>query len=396
MRSHARIVLKWVGILLGIAVCGCDNVSIEGLNCVMSADAGQVVMTGTVRCKSGSNDCWSSVYCAAYDSDFHTLCEARAEVDPVSTTNMAFRCSCVPSKGEFRYCTAEADVAGPGDRTDGGSRKPDAGSGSCNGVTCNGHGTCFAGGCFCDNGYDSRSKCGACAPNYTGYPLCTEVCSSCGGKDAGAMDSGRPDAAGGGVDAGLPDSGQANLCFGVSCSGYGTCIGGACTCNIGYSGPSCGQCTVGYSGFPNCQADPCSGVTDLEWAAWPLQAEIPTGYTIGADTVVDTVTGLTWQRGVPSTSYTWDNAKAYCLGIGPLDGIAGWRLPTKIELQSLVDFSRANLSINETAFPSTPSTSFWTATSYAGLIGYAWSVFFFNGTSAPYDKSDTYRVRCVH
>lgn len=64
------------------------------------------------------------------------------------------------------------------------------------------------------------------------------------------------------------------------------------------------------------------------------RAAAPTGrYIVGADTVVDTVSRLTWQRAVASSTYTFSAAGAYCQTVS-LGGFAsGWRLPTIKELR---------------------------------------------------------------
>ena len=115
----------------------------------------------------------------------------------------------------------------------------------------------------------------------------------------------------------------------------------------------------------------------------------------GNGTVYDTKTKLTWQQTVPSTAYTWANAKTYCAGVGASLGGTGWRLPTLKELQTIVDYSQSNPSIDSTAFPSTPAAWFWSSSPLAGSSSFAWLVYFGNG-SAYYDGvSATDSVRCV-
>ena len=91
-----------------------------------------------------------------------------------------------------------------------------------------------------------------------------------------------------------------------------------------------------------------------------------------AGIVFDQLTGLVWQRQVPSLydgcsgqvlragdTCTWNEAKLYCSGLT----LAGrrWRLPSKIELESIVEESAGNPPIDPIAFPGTPSRDFWTA-----------------------------------
>jgi hypothetical protein len=86
----------------------------------------------------------------------------------------------------------------------------------------------------------------------------------------------------------------------------------------------------------------------------------PAEYTsCGDGTVRDDVTGLIWQESV-SDIITFDAATNYCQGLALPGG--GWRLPTTIELVSLVDFTRSSPAIDVTAFPETPSDAFWSST----------------------------------
>lgn len=114
-------------------------------------------------------------------------------------------------------------------------------------------------------------------------------------------------------------------------------------------------------------------------SAW---AAAPSGrYTIANDTVKDNKTGLTWQRAVPNWSYTWATAKSYCQGLNLGGYSSGWRLPTKKELETLVDRRTSNPSIDLAAFPNTPPNFFWSSTIFAGLPNRAWGVYFYRGTS---------------
>lgn len=124
-----------------------------------------------------------------------------------------------------------------------------------------------------------------------------------------------------------------------------------------------------------------------------------TDYAVHGDgTVTHTPTALTWKRcaegqtwsgtdcsGTAKT-YTWDGASALSTG--------GWRLPTQAELRSLVDYTLANPSINNTIFPTSPSY-FWSASAYADYSGDAWNVFFHDGSSGVYHKTDSFYVRLV-
>ncbi len=110
-------------------------------------------------------------------------------------------------------------------------------------------------------------------------------------------------------------------------------------------------------------------------------------------TVYDTKTKLTWQQAIPSTTYTWTNAKSYCASLSL--GGTGWRLPTCKELQTIVDDSRTNPAIDPNAFPSTPSNWFWSSSPSAGSSSVAWVVDFSYGVTTDGGVSGTGNVRCV-
>ena len=130
-----------------------------------------------------------------------------------------------------------------------------------------------------------------------------------------------------------------------------------------------------------------------------VDAAAPAGHyvvTAGSGTVYDTKSKLTWQQTVSSTTYTWTDAKTYCAGVGTNLGGTGWRLPTIKELQSILDLSQtAAPYIDPTAFPATPSNSFWSSSPVATYPSYAWLVYFSTGSTSGNSITDTKNVRCV-
>ncbi len=125
-------------------------------------------------------------------------------------------------------------------------------------------------------------------------------------------------------------------------------------------------------------------------------AKAPPGrYTVDADTALDTVTGLRWQRATPVGKFDVAGAKAYCQGLS-LGGFAsGWRLPSLRELVSLVD-RRATLPAIDTAtFPATKNDLYWSSTAHAGKEGLVWGLAFNHGDSYFQQPTYTAWVRCV-
>jgi hypothetical protein len=91
----------------------------------------------------------------------------------------------------------------------------------------------------------------------------------------------------------------------------------------------------------------------------------------------------------------WADAQTYCQNLNLGGYSSGWRLPTLIELESVVNDSVYNPAIDTTAFPGTPSYWFWSSSPYAYATSGAWVVNFVFGYTLTYDTSNTYRVRCV-
>lgn len=114
----------------------------------------------------------------------------------------------------------------------------------------------------------------------------------------------------------------------------------------------------------------------------------------GDGTVTDNVTSLMWQREDDNTTRLWESAITYCENL-PLSMYSDWRLPNIKELSSIVDLSRYNPAVDNTAFPNTNAV-YWSSTTYAGFPDVAWGVLFSNGGFLLYGKSDSYEyVRCV-
>jgi hypothetical protein len=145
-------------------------------------------------------------------------------------------------------------------------------------------------------------------------------------------------------------------------------------------------------------------VPDYDWTQWSgsLPEYTPVNCTLNGDgTVTDLITGLLWQEQPPAQTFTWSetgaagSAQAYCAALN-LGGHSGWRLPTYVELWSLMNLDGTTPSINSTAFPNTDAFySFWAATPYATTTGDAWCVGFDSYVSGcvPTAEND---VRCVY
>lgn len=132
---------------------------------------------------------------------------------------------------------------------------------------------------------------------------------------------------------------------------------------------------------------------------WP----IPRFTDNGNGTVTDNMTGLIWLKSANCFSLrNWLGAVSYCNGLadpdcGLTDGsVAGdWRLPNHNELQSLVNLSRYDPSIDTGYFPGTFSDRYWSSTTYAGYTENAWVVNFYDGSVGNDSALELYYVRAV-
>ena len=93
------------------------------------------------------------------------------------------------------------------------------------------------------------------------------------------------------------------------------------------------------------------------------------------------------------------NTQAYVAAVNAagLCGQHDWRLPTRWELQGLVNYGipYPGPTIDSTYFPNTPQSWYWSSSAYAGDPAYAWFVGFDNGYADPYAKGYGNAVRLV-
>jgi hypothetical protein len=122
----------------------------------------------------------------------------------------------------------------------------------------------------------------------------------------------------------------------------------------------------------------------------------PRSYTDNGDgTVVDNVTKLVWQQQDDEQARNWEGANDYCEAL-TLSGFTDWRLPTVQELTSLVNFGASKPSIDQTAFPGTQPTWYWSSTTNASISANAWDVNFYSGAINYYDDKSVFNyVLCV-
>lgn len=150
---------------------------------------------------------------------------------------------------------------------------------------------------------------------------------------------------------------------------------------------------------------PISGAcVSRAFALWPMPnspsagLQNPMNYTFTAGVVTDRVTGLSWQR-VPTEEDHYvhtllPNAFSYCATLD-LEGFTDWRLPSRIELLSLVNLALSSRTMDWNAFPSGPSDLFISASvlSGSGSITTHYGIDFSSGLV--YSSAIAGAVRCV-
>jgi hypothetical protein len=160
-------------------------------------------------------------------------------------------------------------------------------------------------------------------------------------------------------------------------------LGSACVLALGedfdqsYCGGAPLSCPAAANGVCPSSTMTCGAMGCSGWASWPMpnpvnaglpnQASYDRSSTLGV--VKDNVTKLWWQDPVGganassvncSGGCSQDQASAYCANL-VLAGYCDWRLPTRIELVSLIDFTQAP-PIDPGSFGSLPSVdAFWTS-----------------------------------
>ncbi|MCC6624447.1 MAG: DUF1566 domain-containing protein [Deltaproteobacteria bacterium] len=139
--------------------------------------------------------------------------------------------------------------------------------------------------------------------------------------------------------------------------------------------------------------DPCPAPGEPGFGQDATHAAHPPSYQIDGPVVTDLVTGLGWQRETAAASYDWWGAREHCAAL-TLGGHDDWRLPSRIELVSVLDFGRRDPVIDPTAFPGTPSDFYWTS-SPVPFLSFAYGVRFELGFIYDHDPRSTGRVRCV-
>ena len=110
----------------------------------------------------------------------------------------------------------------------------------------------------------------------------------------------------------------------------------------------------------------------------------------------DPITGLEWQCESPG-EMTWQEALAYAKSLC-VDGKTDWRLPTVLELETLLDRSVLYYELRPVMRKEVPfrdTLSYWSSTTFDAKTNNAWIVMFDGGYVLSYYKTNAYHIRCV-
>lgn len=174
----------------------------------------------------------------------------------------------------------------------------------------------------------------------------------------------------------------------VECTGR-VCDGGASDATVDVVVPDSGRDAGGLGAGP------------VSWARWPMpnypDAGLPNEPLFepdGDDAVKQVQTQLIWRK-TPSSPMSQAEAVAYCRGLQPGE----WRLPKRIELVTLLDYSDGSPFISRALFPGVPQIRAWTSSEVrpftAGPEARWWIVNFDDGTVGQERSDRAYIALCV-
>jgi hypothetical protein len=105
--------------------------------------------------------------------------------------------------------------------------------------------------------------------------------------------------------------------------------------------------------------------------------------------VRDEIQGLVWESNASPAPVSWEEARVRCEKLG-----GGARLPSRVELVSLVDYGRDGPAINPSmvSIPTSSTDLYWTSTMAMDGV---WVVGFGEGSLTSLDRTFTARARCV-
>lgn len=192
----------------------------------------------------------------------------------------------------------------------------------------------------------------------------------------------------------------------------------ACNAIIGLSDYKQGECSGGGS-CTDARADTtvvipdtgtdvvfvdAGGTAPVSWARWHMPNYLQDGspeasiqsYAATDGGWYESVSKLTWREPAEPGTKTFSQAQQFCAGLG--DG--KWRLPTRIELVTLLDLSQpAQQPTIDPKFATTLRQAYWTTSEVRpfgnGAPRQHWTVDFAKGGLDTAEENDARGVRCI-
>ncbi|MDH4319660.1 MAG: DUF1566 domain-containing protein, partial [Desulfobulbaceae bacterium] len=118
---------------------------------------------------------------------------------------------------------------------------------------------------------------------------------------------------------------------------------------------------------------------------------------MGIEVIKDERTGLQWHKKHVENPMNWEDAKRYCDDLQLADA-GDWRLPTKQELQTIVNYGCMEFGLNPEerpecfAHPADENVCYWTATTMADVDPQAVKICFSSDKAEMADKKEIYYV----
>ena len=133
----------------------------------------------------------------------------------------------------------------------------------------------------------------------------------------------------------------------------------------------------------------------------------PDRFQVSADgqEVLDQDTRLIWRRCLEGMRYEAGRCLgepqplAWSQGVDWAKAVSmpttSWRMPTMMELSSVIDMNRHGAPVDPVLFPDTPRAYVWSATVNERTPSHAWVMFYANGYMMSAQQSISYFVRLV-
>ena len=202
----------------------------------------------------------------------------------------------------------------------------------------------------------------------------------------------------------VPFAVACNSLIGLSDFDKGQCAGARCPDEGGLIDQLVGE---GGTDAPQDTGPDAVGADPVSWAQWPMPNYVEAGVgepppsppLVGGDggVVTDTITKLSWRSTLVPGTFKGTAADAECRKItvgGP------WRAPKRIELVTLLDYSRSAPFVDTNSFSDLSLDTVWTTSQVRPfVVGSAnpsyWVVNFGTGKVLPLSANTPARVLCV-